>query len=133
MSASKRQKLLGTLLLKYIGKPSPIEEMRMTFYRVIIVNMFWIDGVLPKDPTEKFEFFINPDWANGKNPDNYLGLRHLSEAMLNYVCARFSRPTWVGDPKALRLSMSLNEIVTQWPFLFDLPDTSGEGSSSSSP
>jgi hypothetical protein len=127
MKGSIRQKLANRLLLQYIGKSSPLQEMRKTFYRVIIVNMFWIDDDLPSDPDKKFEFSLNPGWADSPNPDNYIGLRHMSEDMLIYVCGRFKRPVWVDEPSALKVRMSLNEIVQQWPFLFDLASNDTKG------
>jgi hypothetical protein len=122
MKKSMRKQITSALLLKFIGKPSPLEEMRKTFYRVVIVNMFWIDSDLPQDPDQKFELALNPNWANDPNPDNYLGLRHMSEELLIYVCSRFKRPRWVTDSTAVKVNMSLNDIVRAWPFLFDLAD-----------
>lgn len=120
MNDSERKKWIRTQLLRYIGKPSPIEEMRRTFYRVIIVDMFWIDVDLPNDPDKKFEFVINPHWEESSNPNTYFGLTKLSEDMLIYVSSRFKRPDWVDKPDTIKVEMSLNEIVKQWPMLFDL-------------
>lgn len=79
------KRLTRFLFLRIVGKPTTLQEIRMTFYRVIIMNMFWIDSDLPNNLEEKFEFAINPSWAISPKPKNSRGLRRLSEEMLTYL------------------------------------------------
>lgn len=120
MNEKAWRRLTGNIALRFIGKSSTTEEIRKTFYRAILINMFWTDGDLPDDPDKKIEFVLNSRWADPSNPSNYIGLRHLSEEMLFYLCGRLKRPEWVDSPRAVRATMSFNEMVQQWPFLFDL-------------
>src|SRR5690349_1651262 len=91
-------RLTKFLLLRIVGKPTTAQEIRMTFYRVMIMNMFWIDGDLPQSLGQKFEFLINPSWQVSSIPQNTGGLTKLSEAMLTYLCHRLKRPDWADDP-----------------------------------
>jgi hypothetical protein len=116
------KRLTKFLFLRIVGKPTTAQEIRMTFYRGIIINMFWIDADLPHSLEQKFEFLINPSWKPSSIPPNTRGLRNLSEEMLTYLCANLKRPTWSKDPKVIKLSMSLNDVVQQMPMLFELPD-----------
>jgi len=84
------------------------------------MNMFWIDGDLPHNLEEKFQFVINPSWETSSAPNDTRGLRHLSAEMLTYLSTNLKRPAWADDRNAVKISMSLNEVVKQWPFLFDL-------------
>ena len=120
MSESTWKKLTRSLLLRFIGKTSSLEEIRKTFYRVIIIDMFWTESDLPDDLERKIEFSMNPSWPSPSMPENFLGLRHLSEEMLKYLCSHLKRPEWVDKSNTLKVKMSFNEIVKQWPFLFDL-------------
>jgi hypothetical protein len=117
------EKLIRVLFLRLVGKPTMVQEIRMTFYRVIILNFFWIEGNLPRSLEQKFEFFANTSWELSPKPRNSMGLRYLSEEMLMYLCANLKRPAWVDYPKVLKIKMSLNDVVKQWPLMFDLTNT----------
>ncbi len=114
------KRLTKFLFLRVVGKPTTLQEIRMTFYRGVLINMFWVEGDLPNNLEQKFDFVINPSWETTNIPKNTRGLRHLSEELLSYLYARLKRPDWVDKPKVVKISMSLNEVVKQWPFLFDL-------------
>jgi hypothetical protein len=117
------KRLKKFLFLRIVGKPTTVQEIRMTFYRVIIINVFWIDGDLPHNLEQKFEFLINPAGQEAPFPQNTMGLKHLSEDMLTYLCTNLKRPTWAGDPNVIKIKMSLSEVVQQWPYLFNLTNT----------
>ena len=116
------KRLTKFVFLRIVGKPTTLQEIRMTFYRVIVMNMFWIDGDLPTNLDEKFEFAINPSWATSPKPKNSQGLRRLSEEMLIYLCSNLKRPAWVDYPNTLKANMSLNDVVQKFSILFDLSD-----------
>jgi hypothetical protein len=113
------QKLKRFLFLRIVGKPTTVQEIRMTFYRVIVMDMFWIDGDLPHDLDQKFDFVANALWE----PFESTGLKHMSEELLTHVCTNLKRPAWVDTPNVVKINMSLNEVVKQWPMLFDLTNT----------
>jgi hypothetical protein len=116
------KRLTKFLFFRIVGKPTIAQQIRLTFYKVIIMNMFWIDGDLPNNLEQKFEFFINRSWETSSGPKGTSGLKFMSEELLTYLCANLKPPAWVADPNAVKIKMSLNEIVQQWPFLFELPD-----------
>lgn len=117
------KKLTQFLFLRIVGKPTTLQEIRMTFYRVVLMNMFWVDGDLPHDLEQKFEFVANPSWGTAAHPNDTRGLKHLSEEMLTYLCTNLKRPAWVDTPNVVKINMSLNEVVKQWPMLFEPTNT----------
>ena len=117
------KKLKKFLFLRIVGKPTTVQEIRMTFYRVIVMNMFWIDGDLPHDLDQKFDFVANALWEESSGPMDSMGLRHMSEELLTHVCTNLKRPAWVDTANVVKINMSLNEVVKQWPMLFNLTNT----------
>ncbi|MFT3895290.1 MAG: hypothetical protein QM730_27005 [Anaerolineales bacterium] len=106
MNKKAWKRVTGNLLLHFVGKSSTVDEIRKTFYRVVIINMFWLDGNLPKAPDQKIEFLMNPRWGELAGPKDYMGLRHLSQEMLIYLCGRLKRPEWVDGSNAIKVKMS---------------------------
>jgi len=96
------------------AKEIGIKELRETLYLYKILGCIWFEGDLPDDIVAPFSGTANPECDDpAKSPEEFSGLRKLSESELCYIAWQMKKPDWVMKYRSLRTVYTLLDGLLQ--------------------
>jgi hypothetical protein len=102
----------------YVPKPEEPpndHEIWVSLHRFKIIDCMWFEGIIQKDFTKEFTYFINPDWPNPFTlPLDISGIMSLDEGQVIFIAERIEKPKWSRNPKADMGKVSIDSFKKIW-------------------